>query len=157
MAKLPLTQCNTIFIHTTNCNPHIQTKCWLFILFCTYAPITCWTPMMYVQNGLELKVTSRSYQPYFNGDSICIHHPKFHFGAFNIKKNIPILLGRYAPLAFRYRPNHYIATLSWPDGQYYHFPLRLCKEIIKMSNLYLEKTNWFLNDLIASIVMLHMI
>ena len=81
-----------ILTHTTNCNPHNLTKCWLFDWF-VLTPLLHATPhMRYVQNDLEFKVMSRSYKPYFRGHRICKHQPKFHVDTLNIKKNIHNLL-----------------------------------------------------------------
>ena len=48
------------------------------------------THMMYVQNGIEFKVTSRLYEPYFKVHRRCVHYTNFHSGTFNIKTNIHI-------------------------------------------------------------------
>ena len=74
------------------------------------------THMMYVRNGIEFKVTSRLYEPYFKVHRRCVHYTKFHSGTFNIKTNIHISIMystqknastetfqfcTYAPRAFR--------------------------------------------------------
>ena len=78
MAKLPLPSSNTILTHSKNCNPHNLTKCWLINVYAR--PLLHARPHMgYMQNDLEFKVISRSYQSYFKGYWVCVHNHKCNY------------------------------------------------------------------------------